>query len=98
VISVSEPADHPSWMYELDARQRIRPLLDRPAVLRRQDLAPVYAANGALYFARADWLQAARSFITPETAAFVMPANRSVDLDTLFDWKVAAMLMDEVTQ
>lgn len=95
VVSVCAPEKHPHWMYRLDDRQRLRPLLDGPAITRRQDLPPVFAANGALYFARTGWLQQHRTFITPDTAAFVMPPERSVDLDNPLDWKFADMLLKE---
>ncbi|MCE9659469.1 MAG: acylneuraminate cytidylyltransferase family protein [Burkholderiales bacterium] len=94
VISVCEPRHHPGWMYRLDAHGLIAPLLDQPPVLRRQDLPPVYAANGAVYFARADWLGKTRSFTAAGTAAYVMPAERSIDLDTPLDWRIAEILMD----
>jgi len=95
VVSVCEPTQHPYWTYRLDTTGRLRPLIDLPAVTRRQDLPPLYAANGALYFARTEWLQSKRTFITPETLAFVMPAERSVDLDTPLDWKLAELLLKE---
>lgn len=94
-LSVCEPAKHPAWMYSLDAAHRLRSLFEGPAVTRRQDLPPVYAANGALYFARRDWLMEQRTFITPQTCAYVMPAERSVDLDTPLDWRFADLLLKE---
>ncbi len=95
VVSVSEPERHPYWMYRLGADQRLQPLIDVPPISRRQELPPVYAMNGALYYARTDWLWQHRTFVTNETAAYVMPPERSVDLDTLLDWKLAELLFKE---
>jgi CMP-N,N'-diacetyllegionaminic acid synthase len=95
VVSVCEPDQHPGWMYTINARQQLRPVVDGQPVTRRQDLPQVFAANGALYFAHRDWLQRTRTFIAPDTVAFVMPRERSIDLDTLFDWKIAEMLLQE---
>jgi len=95
VVSVSEPGKHPYWMYRLGADQRLQTLIDVPPILRRQDLPPVYAVNGALYYARADWLRQHHAFVTAETVAYVMPPERSVDMDTLLDWKLAEMLLKE---
>ena len=97
MVSVSEAQQHPYWMYHIDEGQHLRSLVDLPHVTRRQDLPPVYAANGALYFADAAWLRQRRTFMTPETAAFVMPAARAVDLDTPLDWKFAEFLLKEET-
>lgn len=95
VVSVSEPPRHPYTMYRLGSERRLEALMNTPHFSRRQDLPPVYALNGALYFARADWLQRHRAFVTAETVGYVMPAERSVDLDTLLDWRVAELLLEE---
>ena len=95
VVSVSEPGKHPYWMYRLGTDQRLQTLIDVPPISRRQDLPRVYAVNGALYYARADWLRQQRAFVTAETVAYVMPPERSVDMDTLLDWKLAEMLLKE---
>lgn len=95
VVSVSEPVKHPYWMYRLGADQRLQTLIDVPPISRRQELPPVYALNGALYYARSDWLKQHRTFVTAETVAYVMPPERSVDLDTLLDWKLAEILLKE---
>jgi len=93
VVSVCEPEDHPNWMYRLDAGSRLEPLLTAPAAARRQDLPPVYALNGAMYFARTAWLRETRGFLSDETRGYPMPAERSVDIDTPLDWRVAEMLL-----
>lgn len=94
-VSVCEPEKHPYWMYRLSDDQRLRTLIDAPNVSCRQDLPPVYGLNGALYYACADWLKQHRTFVTDETVAYLMSRERSVDLDTLFDWKLAELLLKE---
>ena len=95
VVSVSEPETHAYWMYRLGADRRLRALMDVEPVSCRQELPPIYALNGALYFSRSDWLREQRAFTTTETVAYVMPAERSVDIDTLLDWKLAELLLKE---
>lgn len=86
-VSVCEVDKHPDWMYQRDEADRLQPLIpNRPDITRRQDLAPVYALNGALYLARTDWLQQRKNFIGPETLGYRMPRERSADLDTPQDW------------
>ena len=43
----------------------------------------------ALYICRIEWLIKTKSFIGPETLGFLMPMNRSIDLDTSYDWNLA---------
>jgi len=95
VVSVCQAERHPYWMYLLGSDQHLQTLIPGKEITRRQDLPPVYAANGALYFARTPWLQQHRAFITPETVGYVMPNERSVDLDTMLDWKLAELLLKE---
>ena len=35
----------------------------------------------------AAWLRRTRTFVTPETVAYVMPASRSIDIDTADDFE-----------
>ncbi|MDN2708440.1 acylneuraminate cytidylyltransferase family protein [Janthinobacterium sp. SUN118] len=95
VVSVSEPDAHPDWMYRMTATQQLEKLLTSQSHTRRQDLPTVLTLNGALYFANADWLRRSRTLLADETLAYVMPADRSVDIDTPLDWKFAELLLNE---
>ncbi|TSE26345.1 N-acylneuraminate cytidylyltransferase [Tepidimonas sediminis] len=95
-VSVTEVATPPWWMFRLSDEGRLRSFLpesERPQ--RRQEAPPLYALNGAVYVARADWLRRTRSFLTDETLAYVMPAERSIDIDTPLDLTTAACLLRE---
>lgn len=95
-VSVCEVGKHPYWMYQCDAAQRLEPFVKgRPDVTRRQDLPTAYALNGALYLARTEWLLKQGSFIGPETLGYVMPPERSVDLDTPQDWCWVEFLIEQ---
>lgn len=95
VVSVAQPTQHPYWMYRIDADQHLRPFVAAEHVTSRQELPPIYIANGALYFARREWLQSRRTFIAADTFGYVMPAERSVDLDSPLDWKLVELLLKE---
>lgn len=93
-VSVSESPALPWWMFRVDATGRLVPFLDaaqRPQ--RRQEAPTLYTLNGAVYVARVDWLRKTRSFLTEETVAHVMPAERSVDIDTALDFRLAECLL-----
>jgi N-acylneuraminate cytidylyltransferase len=68
--------------------------LEKP-IDRRQDLPKVYALNGAVYIAQVEWLLNNRSFITDETHAYIMPKERSVDIDDEMDFKLAEFLLQK---
>lgn len=87
-VSVSLVEQSPHWMYRLNDSGALHALLDPTEYTRRQDLPSVYALNGAIYIADAAWLRRTRNFVTPETIGYVMPASRSVDIDTAADFEV----------
>ena len=89
-VSVSLPPHAPWWMFRLDEGRRLQALFPKDALpARRQDMPEVYALNGAVYVAEVEWLRKSKSFLTPETAAYVMPPERSLDIDTELDFRIA---------
>lgn len=89
-VSVVEPAKSPFWSYRIDGH-RLRPLFDAQySRMRRQALPPAYALNGAVYVASTPWLLAHGNCLGDDTVAYVMPAERSIDIDTAFDLELAA--------
>lgn len=94
VLSVVEAQPSPYWMFRLDESGSLGPLLARGELpARRQDLPPVYALNGAVSAARIPGLQERRSFLGPGTKAFLMPPERSVDIDDGLDWALCDLLL-----
>jgi CMP-N,N'-diacetyllegionaminic acid synthase len=95
-VSVCEVAQHPYWMYQRDTDNRLSPFMQKSAnISRRQDLPPAFVLNGALYLARTDWLLRRGDFVGPDTLGYVMPPERSVDIDTPQDWRWVEHLMRE---
>lgn len=60
---------------------------------RRQDLPTYYSPNGAIYITTPQSLRKNKTFIPKKTIPYVMPKERSVDLDTTFDFKLAEFLL-----
>lgn len=93
-VSVTEPDKSPYWMFTKRTDGAIMPLIGRRGVnSRRQDLPKVYALNGAVYVAVCRDLLKSRSFIMRRTAAYEMPRERSLDIDTRFDFDAAALAL-----
>jgi CMP-N-acetylneuraminic acid synthetase len=92
-VSVTPSCKHPAWMYGLTPQQQLEPLLVVPEAACRQQLPPAYALNGALYLASRHFLERERSFLTADTLGYVMPPERSVDIDSPLDWQWGEFLM-----
>ncbi len=96
VVSVSESHHHPLWQKRLAPDGRISDYVQAPTrPLRRQDLAPAYALNGAIYLAKTNLLRAQRTWYTPHTFAYVMPPQRSLDVDSSWDLHLADLILSE---
>lgn len=91
-ISVTLTDKHPYWMHTIDERRRLRPLFPTIQLERRQDLPPVYIENGAVCVAQKDFLINRKSFTAEETVAFIMPPERSWDIDTESDFYYCSLL------
>ena len=94
-VSICEPSKHPNWMFSCGKDGTLSPFTDNPISTLRQDLPKVYTLNGALYLAKTDWIQQNRSFLSPQTLGYVMPPERSADIDTLLDWEWVELLMSK---
>lgn len=60
----------------------------------RQELPDYYRINGALYIARTDMLDHVSDMYGKGCYAYIMPQERSIDIDTEFDFKMAEFLME----
>ncbi len=93
-VSVTEPSKSPYWMFELNRDGYLRQLIkQKKRPHRRQDLPKSYAVNGAVYVAKSDWLYKTKNFLTDETIAYLMPSERSIDIDCEYDLLIADYLL-----
>ena len=94
IVSVSISQKSPALMYSITPESTLKPistaLFTSP---RRQDLDNVYFLNGAMYLAKRSFLLDNKGFLSPNTYPFVMPPERSIDIDTELDWFIAQSLM-----
>ena len=94
-VSVVEAATSPYWMYKISDSGHMTPILEikRESGYQRQKLPKIYELNGAVYVASCEFLTRVHDFQNEETLGYIMPAQRSFDIDTLTDFKVADTLM-----
>jgi CMP-N,N'-diacetyllegionaminic acid synthase len=97
VIGVTALEDHhPARAKWLDERGNIRDFIPEPQSGRRQDLTPkAYVRNGTIYALKRDAVMGVNGklFGHVNSIGYEMPAERSVNIDTELDWKLAELLM-----
>ena len=92
VTTVEKP---PHWMYRLGEQSRLLPLMppeEQPT--RRQDAPILYLLNGAVYVVRTDVFRQQRRFLVPDAAGYIMPTDRSVDIDRPVDLMLAKAILE----
>jgi CMP-N,N'-diacetyllegionaminic acid synthase len=94
VISVTDAnGSHPAKLKLVDngvLKPYLGTNLQQPA---RQDFGfDVFKTNGAIYLTRRDTLMTDNSFYGSCARAFIMPPERSIDIDTRLDFEMAEFL------
>ena len=85
----------PQWSFSRSPEGMFEVRDSTEVEVQRQELNARYSLkSGGLYLAKVDWLRMHQKYITPETYMYVMPPERSIDIDTELDWQIAEALMD----
>ncbi|WP_339799092.1 acylneuraminate cytidylyltransferase family protein [Paenibacillus sp. FSL R5-0744] len=96
-VSVTKTNESPYWMYTLKENNMLKQLIvQEKEIERRQELPEVYYTNGAVYVADVNWLLKSGTFLEKETVAYVMPRNRSNDIDTEEDFLICEYFLGRV--
>jgi CMP-N-acetylneuraminic acid synthetase len=94
VVSVVSADRHPLWMKTIDEDGCLRDYERQATIpMRRQDLPFVYALNGAVYASRTRPLFERASWYGDCTLGYVMPPERSVDVDTTWDMHLVDLIL-----
>jgi len=93
VLSVCEAEYNPCWMNVLPKDGCMKNFLQKDIFgINRQRLAKFYRLNGAIYLVCIDYLKKQKSFFGKKSYAYIMPKERSVDIDDKVDFMFAELL------
>jgi CMP-N-acetylneuraminic acid synthetase len=101
VVSVCKSKSHPYWTFRLNETGKLcryleHDLLDfQKQYTARQDLPPAYALNGAIYLIKVDVFLAENTFLPDGTIPYVMPPERSLDIDTPWEFRLAEWILND---
>ena len=98
VISVFEINDRFYWTLNIK-NGYITPFFDKKYLQANiKDLPRLYAPNGAISISSVQELIKSRSFYLNKSLPYFMPAERSIDIDTELDFKIAKILINDVIE
>ncbi|MCJ7700001.1 MAG: acylneuraminate cytidylyltransferase family protein [Anaerolineales bacterium] len=94
VVSVIQPKHHPYWTQSINSEGRMVDFFSQGTnITRRQDLPPAYALNGAIYLVETQVLLSLQTWYTDKTYAYLMPPERSLDIDTPWDLYLVDLIL-----
>jgi CMP-N,N'-diacetyllegionaminic acid synthase len=93
LVSIYETDKSPYWMFILNEGNQLKKLIDEQIPSRRQDTPDSYSLNGAIYLADTRWFLDRKSFLNQETKGYIMPKERSFDIDTELDFQICEFLI-----
>lgn len=91
VVGVCEAEHHPAWMGPLEDDGRMASFAISST--SRHELDVVFRLNGAVYVAHPDYVRKSNGFYGERTYAYVMPRDRSVDINDEVDFALAEILL-----
>ncbi len=96
VVSITLLGHNPNWMQIMDGQGKLKDFTSGgTSVGSRQEMEPVYELNGAIYLIRTEILLDKETFFVKDTYGYVMPRERSLDIDTPWDFYLAELIVKD---
>lgn len=96
VVSVKEAESNPYYScFEENENGMLEISKGNGHYTRRQDCPPVYEYNGAIYIINPQSLKKTPLSQFSKRVKYVMDREHSLDLDTMLDWKMAELMIQE---
>ncbi|MGE4352879.1 MAG: CMP-N-acetlyneuraminic acid synthetase [Oscillospiraceae bacterium] len=93
IISVCETEHSVLWCNKLPPNKSMQNFIANEINnIPRQKMPVYYRINGAIYLIRSDYIKKSQDIFHCHSYAYVMPNERSVDIDTKYDFIVAEAL------
>ena len=100
VISVQETLSHPYSVMRVTEDQKLSEFLmsseDAAAYQRRQARPKFYSLNGAIFIYKVDVLLTNKNTYPEITFTYIMPKERSLDVDTSWDLHIANLILNHL--
>lgn len=91
VESMTPISENPEWMYYVNENNSFRPVCNCEIYKRNK-----YILNGSIYVIECSSFLNTLQIQTSKTLAYIMPKNRSIDIDTLEDFNYAEYLLKNI--
>ena len=93
VVSVCEMEHSPLWCGRLPDDHNLDGFIDPANTGRRQDIAPYFRINGAIYIVNTERFRPDINLYQQGSYAYIMGGEKSVDIDTELDFEIASVIL-----
>lgn len=95
VVSVCEAEHSPLWCGHLPESNEFINFVDEKNLKQRQAGRKFYRLNGAIYIVNTEKFKTERNFYQKGNFAYIMSQEKSVDIDTEIDFKLAELILKQ---
>ena len=96
VVSVCKAEHSPLWCGQLPGNNELSGFIKHKASKRRQDIGQYYRINGAIYIVNIERFNKKLFLFKEGSFAYIMPQDRSIDIDNEIDFKLAELMVNEL--
>lgn len=93
VVSLCEVDHSPLYVGQVLDNLKIDGFIKKDFSSRRQDQPNYYRLNGAIYLVNIDYFMKYQDFYRDKCYAYIMDRRRSVDIDDVYDFKLAELII-----
>ena len=96
---IADPS--PNWIFSINEEEQIQPLLGNWEFKPRQLEKKFYSLNGAIYITSKDHFNSSNAsdpFLIPETKFFIMDESKSIDVDSISDFKICEFMLKKLNK
>ncbi len=93
IVSVGENPINIEWVISLPGDLSLNKFSGKVCGTNRQCFKKTYFLNGAIYLGKWDIFYNKLDYYSQKSYAYIMPYERSIDIDSYFDLKLVKFLM-----
>ena len=95
VVSVTEATHPPVWAKRIDSEGILRNYFETSESLsNRQQISSAFMPNGAIFILKKEFVIKNRDYYSDKTYPYLMPFERSIDIDNIWDFRIAEFIMN----
>lgn len=95
VVSVAEATHPPVWAKKIDENGVLKNYFETSQSLsNRQQIPIAFMPNGAIFIFKKDLVETKRNYYSDKTYPYQMPFERSIDIDNIWDFRIAEYIMN----